>query len=65
MNSSIIATHSAESSTTTSTPWLRSRSSAPMNVRFSPITTRGMPYSSIAPVHMWHGDSVVYIVARA
>lgn len=33
-----------------------------MNVRFSPITTRGIPYSSIAPVHIAHGDSVVYMV---
>ena len=39
-------------------------SSPPTNVRFSPITRRGMPYSRIAPVHMSHGDSVVAIVAR-
>ena len=38
----IIATHSGSSSTTTSTPCSRSRSSAPRNVRFSPITTRGI-----------------------
>src|SRR6185295_12255238 len=35
-----------------------------MNVRFSPITILGIPYSRIAPVHMSHGDSVVAIVAR-
>ena len=35
-----------------------------MNVVFSPITTRGMSYSSIAPEHISHGDSVVYIVER-
>ena len=35
-----------------------------MKVRFSPITTRGIPYSRIAPVHMSHGERVVYIVDR-
>ena len=65
MNSVISSTHSASSSTTTSTPRSRSRSSAPRNVRFSPITTRGILYSRIAPVHMSHGDNVVTMVARA
>ena len=36
-----------------------------MNVRCSPITTVGMPYSRIAPVHMSHGDSVVTMIERA
>ena len=35
-----------------------------MKVRFSPMTTRGMPYMRMAPVHMSQGDSVVYIVER-
>lgn len=43
MNSSIISTHSCESRLITSTPCSRRRSSAPTNVRFSPITTRLMP----------------------
>src|SRR3989337_1542358 len=64
MNSAMSALHSSESRFTTATPRERSRSSPPMNVRFSPITTRGIPYRRIAPVHMSHGESVVYIVAR-
>ena len=28
------------------------------------MTTRAMPYSRIAPLHMSHGESVVYIVDR-
>ena len=35
-----------------------------MKVRFSPMTTRGIPYRRIAPVHMSQGESVVYIVDR-
>ena len=35
-----------------------------MNVRFSPITSRGIPYRRIAPVHMSQGESVVAMVAR-
>ena len=30
----------------------------------SPTTTRGMPNWTIAPVHMKHGCSVVYMVVR-
>ena len=33
-----------------------------MKVRFSPMTTRGISYSRIAPVHMSHGDRVVTMV---
>src|SRR3972149_4890534 len=55
MNSRISTAHSSESRLTISTPRARSRSSAPTNVRFSPMTTRGVPYRRIAPAHMSHG----------
>jgi ketosteroid isomerase-like protein len=32
---------------------------SPRKVRFSPITTRGMPYSRMAPLHIAQGDRVV------
>ncbi len=43
MKPAMSAAHSWSSRSTTSTPWARSRSSAPRNVRFSPMTTRGIP----------------------
>ena len=39
----------------------RQSSSSPRNVWFSPMTTCGVPYRRMAPVHIAHGDSVVYI----
>jgi hypothetical protein len=36
-----------------------------VQVRASPTTTRGIWKSKIAPVHIWHGDSVVYMVVSA
>src|SRR5271155_444987 len=64
MNFFIKALHSALSNSTTSIP--RSfRYASPLltNVLFSPITTRPTLYIKHAPVHMSHGDSVVYMVA--
>ena len=42
-------------------PYSASKASSPRNVLFSPITTLGMPYNRMAPVHIEHGESVVYI----
>src|SRR5581483_8232704 len=47
------------------TPRLRRVCSAPTKDVFSPMTTCGIPYRSMAPAHMSHGDKVVYMVARA
>ena len=30
-----------------------------MNVRFSPTTTTGIPYNTMLPLHIAHGDNVV------
>ena len=59
MNERIISTQSGSSSTTSSTPRACSSASLPRKVLCSPMTTLGMPYRRIAPVHMSQGDSVV------
>src|SRR5690625_3754167 len=59
MNWRMRATHSASSSTSRSMPRKHSRLSSPMKFRFSPMTTRGMPYNTMAPLHIAHGDKVV------
>ena len=59
MNSSMSALHSAHPSTSTATPRERRYASFASNVSFSPMTTRGISYSRIAPVHMSQGESVV------
>ena len=51
----ISALHFSSSMTITSTPRLRRRSSSPLKFAFSPMTTRGILYSRIAPVHILHG----------
>ena len=63
MNVRISCSHSAFWRLTTSTPLERRYSSPPTKVVFSPITTRQTLYRIHAPVHMSHGDRVVYIVA--
>jgi hypothetical protein len=63
MNLSIRALHSSFSNTTTSTPRSFKYFSPPTKVLFSPITTRRTLYRMHAPVHMSHGERVVYIVA--
>lgn len=61
----IKAWHSRSSSTTTSIPRCLRYSSPPTNVTFSASTTRFNLYRIHAPVHISHGESVVYIVAPA
>src|SRR5207245_410686 len=56
--------HSGSSTTSIWTPRSTKYSSGPRNVRFSPITTLGMRYRRMAPLHISHGESVVYMVAR-
>jgi hypothetical protein len=63
MNFSISALHSSLSNTTTSTPRSLRYFSPPTKVLFSPMTTRFTLYRMHAPVHMSHGERVVYIVA--
>src|SRR5438445_4362755 len=59
INTRISSMQVAFCNTSISTPRdCRSRSS-PRNVWFSPMTTRGMPYSRIAPLHIEQGESVV------
>src|SRR5262245_1344578 len=65
MNRRISSIQRASSTTSTAAPRPRSRSSSPRNVTFSPTTTRGMRYSRIAPVHIAHGERVVYKTLRA
>src|ERR1700729_2591221 len=54
--------HSAESRSTTSTPFSRSQSSPPWNVSLSPTITRLNPNCRISPEQYQHGASVVTIV---
>lgn len=62
MNFCIKSSHSLLRTLITSTPRERSKSSPPTNVLFSPRTTRGISYNRQAPVHIEHGDNVVYMV---
>lgn len=59
MNVRMRSAHSASSRTSSSTPRERSNISSPMKLRFSPMTTRGIPYNRMAPLHIAHGDKVV------
>ena len=52
----------SSSSSVTTTPWPVRKSRSPANVPASPTTTRGIWNSRMAPVHIGHGDSVVYSV---
>ena len=63
MNFFISASHSLSWSTTTSIPRCLRYASPPTKVLFSPMTTRPTLYITQAPVHMSHGDNVVYMVA--
>lgn len=63
INFSIIFLHSSLFTLTISTPRCRNCFSPPTNVSFSPITTLEILYKRHAPVHMSHGERVVYIVA--
>ena len=61
----MVATQSGSPSSTTCTPRLARKPRSPSYVSASPTTTRGIWNSRIAPVHIWHGDSVVYKVVSA
>ena len=65
MNRVISALHSSLSTSTTSTPLSFRYLSPPTNVLFSPMTTLAILYIMHAPVHMSHGERVVYITAPA